>query len=122
MRHLRDGKGYCTRAIDARQNGSICFSCLCSFKRDEEGATVSHQPTSALERYQHILAAKKPEEQTVSPSVDADWWIEIVRNGDITETEFPGLDMRKVDMQDYNDSPEIKQHPEKYRQIGRAHV
>ncbi|KAH8426097.1 acyl-CoA thioesterase [Aspergillus melleus] len=118
VRHLRDGKMYCSRAIDVRQGGVICFSCLCSFKRDEKGpTTVNHQPSSAQERYRHILAAKRPEEQTVSPSVDVDWWIELVKNGNITESEFPGLDVRKVDMQGYNDSLEVKQNPEKYRQL-----
>lgn len=109
---------YCSRAIDARQDGVICFSCLCSFKRDERGsAPISHQPSPVQERYARILTAKKPHEQPVSPSVDADWWIELVKNGEITETEFPGLDVRKADMQGYNDSAEVKQHPEKYRQL-----
>jgi acyl-CoA thioesterase II len=108
---------YSTRAVDARQEGKICFSCICSFKRDERQNLFDHQPTSAQERFDSILSAKRPEDQEISPSVDADWWIDNVRQGNITEPEFPGLDVRKVDMQAYNHAEEIKQHPERYRQL-----
>ncbi|KAE8149409.1 thioesterase-like superfamily-domain-containing protein [Aspergillus avenaceus] len=117
VRHLRDGKGYCTRAVDARQAGKICFSCLCSFKRNEGPQTFSHQPPSAQERYKSILTAKRPEEQPISPSVDVDWWIRLVEQGNVEEREFPGLDVRKVDMKGYNQTEDIRQNPEKYRQL-----
>ncbi|KAJ6109437.1 hypothetical protein N7486_001672 [Penicillium sp. IBT 16267x] len=117
VRHVRDGFMYCTRSVDARQGGRICFSCLCSFKRDEGEKTFSHQPQSVQERFKDIISAKRPEDQSVSPSVDADWWIEGLRQGDITEREFPGLDVRKTDMQRFNESKEIKASPEKYRQL-----
>ncbi|KAB8213807.1 thioesterase-like superfamily-domain-containing protein [Aspergillus novoparasiticus] len=117
VRHVRDGKMYCTRAVDARQEGKVCFSCLCSFKKDEGPETFAHQPPSAQERFKSILQAKRVEDQIVSPSVDADWWIEVVEQGGVTEREFPGLDMRKTDMQGYNLTEDIKQNPEKYRQL-----
>ncbi|KAF4207163.1 hypothetical protein CNMCM8927_003734 [Aspergillus lentulus] len=117
VRHTRDGSMYCTRAVDARQNGKICFSCLCSFKRPEGPQTFHHQPAPAQERFGSLLAGKKPEGHLASPSVDADWWIEQVQRGDITEPEFPGLDVRKVDMASYNATEEVKQSPEKYRQL-----
>lgn len=116
VRHVRDGYMYCTRAVDARQNGKICFSCLCSFKRYETSNT-EHQPPAAQERYRDLLTAKQPEDQTVSPSVDLDYWIELVQQGSATEREFPGIDVRKTDMQDFNQSKEIKASPEKYRQL-----
>lgn len=117
VRHVRDGFMYCTRAVDARQDGKIMFSCLCSFKRDEKQRIFRHQPSPAQERYRSVLAGKRPEDQPVSPSVDADWWIEGVRQGDIAERKFPGLDVRKVDMKDYNKSKTIQERPEKYRQL-----
>jgi acyl-CoA thioesterase II len=117
VRHIRDGFMYSTRAVDARQEGKICFSCICSFKRDERQNLFDHQPTSAQERFDSILSAKRPEDQAVSPSVDADWWIDNVRQGNITELEFPGLDVRKVDMQGHNHAEDVKQHPERYRQL-----
>jgi acyl-CoA thioesterase II len=117
VRHLRDGAVYCTRAVDARQDGQICFSGICSFKRDEKKDDFNHQAPSAQERYRSILAGKRPEDHPVSPSVDADWWIDQVALGEFKEHEFPGLDVRKVDMKDYNSTPEVKRSPEKYRQL-----
>ncbi|KKK22077.1 hypothetical protein P175DRAFT_0499255 [Aspergillus ochraceoroseus IBT 24754] len=117
VRHLRDGAMYCTRAVDARQDGQICFSCICCFKRDEKQETFSHQAVPAQERFKSILAGERPEEHQISPSVDADWWISQVASGAFKEKEFPGLDVRKVDMKHYNTTLEVKQSPEKYRQL-----
>ncbi|OJZ88309.1 hypothetical protein ASPFODRAFT_43962 [Aspergillus luchuensis CBS 106.47] len=117
VRHLRDGKMYCTRSVDVRQANQICFSCLCSFKRGEGQSGFSHQPAPVQERYASVIAGKKAEEYPVSPSVDADWWIEGVKAGDLTEREFPGVDVRKVDMGTFNQSEDVKSHPEKYRQL-----
>lgn len=117
VRHLRDGYMYCTRAVDVRQDGKIVFSCLCSFKREEGQHTFDHQPSGAQGRFSDTLSGTRPEDQPISPSVDVDWWIESVQEGNITEREFPGLDVRKVDMKAYNQTKEIQEHPEKYRQL-----
>ncbi|KAJ5582208.1 Acyl-CoA thioesterase [Penicillium sp. DV-2018c] len=117
VRHIRDGYMYSTRSVDARQAGKICFSCICSFKRDEKQRLFNHQPSSAQERFASVLNAKRPEDQPVSPSVDAEWWIENIREGNISEHIFPGLDVRKTDMMDYNAAPEVKSQPERYRQL-----
>ncbi|KAJ5578171.1 uncharacterized protein N7459_007135 [Penicillium hispanicum] len=85
--------------------------------RDERQQTFQHQPPSAQERYEGVLSGKHPEDQPVSPSVDSDWWIGMVRQGNIAEREFPGLDVRKVDMKDYNQTKHIQERPEKYRQL-----
>lgn len=117
VRHLRDGFMYSTRAVDVRQDGKICFSCVCSFKRDENQRLFHHQPLPAQARFKEVLSAKRAEEQPVSPSVDADWWIDNVRQGNIEEPEFPGLDVRKTDMKDYNQRKEIRERPDQYRQL-----
>ncbi|OJJ49829.1 hypothetical protein ASPZODRAFT_89357 [Penicilliopsis zonata CBS 506.65] len=117
VRHLRDGAMYCIRAVDARQEGKICFSCLCSFKRDEKQQHFDHQPPPVQQRYKSLLQGKAPEDCMVSPSIDVDWWINQVHTGEIEEPIFPGLDVRKVDMGDYNQSQEVRQHPEEYRQL-----
>lgn len=117
VRHVRDGFMYCTRAVDARQNGKICFSCLCSFKRDEQQRMFHHQPPPAQDRFREVLSAKRPEEQSLSPSIDADWWIKNVEAGNFEDREFPGMDVRKTDMMNYNQQKEIKQSPEKFRQL-----
>jgi acyl-CoA thioesterase II len=117
VRHLRDGNAYCTRAVDVRQAGRICFSALCSFKRDEQQQSFGHQPAPVQERYKSVLAGTRPEDQPRSPSVDVDWWIDAVQQGNFTEREFPGLDVRKVDMKGFNLSADMKQNPTKYRQL-----
>ncbi|KAL2803277.1 thioesterase-like superfamily-domain-containing protein [Aspergillus granulosus] len=117
VRHLRDGALYCTRAVDVRQGGKICFSGICSFKRDEKKDGFNHQAPPAQERYRSILAGKRPEDHPVSPSVDADWWIDQIAENGIKEPAFPGLDVRRVDMGHYNSTPEVKRSPEKYRQL-----
>ncbi|KAJ5127099.1 hypothetical protein N7448_007878 [Penicillium atrosanguineum] len=118
VRHIRDGFMYCTRAVDARQDGKICFSCLCSFKRDENQCDFHHQPPPVQERFREVLAAKRPEDQPLSPDADADWWTEIVQDGDIEEQLFPGLDVRKTDMLDYNKSrASRKGQAEHWRQL-----
>lgn len=117
VRHVRDGFMYCTRTVDARQDGKICFSCLCSFKRDEDQRLVHHQPPSVQHRFKEILSAKRPEDQPVSASVDADWWIRNVQQGNFEDRKFPGIDVRKTDMKDYNQRKEIQERPEKYRQL-----
>ena len=117
VRCIHEGKLYCTRAVDVRQDGMICFSCLCSFKRNEGEPTFSHQPPAVQQRYKSILGSKRPEDHPVSPSVDADWWVQHVQEGNITEREFPGAKVRKVDMMGYNDTEDVKQFPERYRQL-----
>lgn len=116
VRHIRDGSLYCTRSIEARQDGRICFSGLCSFKRREE-ERFNHQPVPGQHRFKSILNGYRPEDYPPSPSVDAEWWIQYSKGGDIAEREFPGVDVRKVDMKDYNQTEEVKQSPEKYRQL-----
>ncbi|PYH46350.1 acyl-CoA thioesterase [Aspergillus saccharolyticus JOP 1030-1] len=125
VRHLRDGRSYSTRAIDARQAGQICFSAVCSFKRPEEAAATAsafaHQPAPVQERYAALLAGKHPQDFEVSPGVDADfyidYWREQWKKHGIAEREFPGLEARKVDMQGYNQTEEVRRCPDRYRQL-----
>lgn len=116
VRHIRDGGLYCTRAVEARQDGKICFSGICSFKRREKEA-FKHQPLAGQDRFKSVLDGKRPEDYPPSPSVDADWWTQYSKEGNITEREFPGVDVRKVDMKDYNQTEEVQRSPEKYRQL-----
>ena len=118
VRHIRDGRNYSVRAVDARQDGRICFSCLCSFKRAEKYAPFSHQPAiPAKETYRSLLAGKRPHDHPNSPGIDVDWWIEQVNEGHADDGEFPGLVVKKVDMQDFNDSDVVKREPDRYRQL-----
>lgn len=117
IRRLRDGFMYCIRSVEVRQEGQVCFTGICSFKRDEGTESFHHQPPALSERFAPIISSKSPDDQQISPNVDADWWIEIIQESNITERDFPGLDVRKIDMLDYNNRKEIKENPDKYRQL-----
>ncbi|PYI35822.1 hypothetical protein BP00DRAFT_361991 [Aspergillus indologenus CBS 114.80] len=123
VRHLRDGKSYCTRAVDARQAHQICFSGLVSFKRAEPPAAApfAHQPGSPQKRYAALLAGKKPQDFPVQPGVDADFYVEYWREQwekhGIPEREFPGLEARNVDMRTVNRREEVRRQPDRYRQL-----
>ncbi|KAJ9248842.1 hypothetical protein DTO207G8_4372 [Paecilomyces variotii] len=118
VRHVRDGGVYCMRAVDVRQNGKVCFSCICSFKRLETRFSYGYQPAVDLhEKYQSVLEDKKPEDHPLAPGVDADWWMRAVEMGEIEEGEFAGVDLRRVDMRKYNRTEEIRKNPHKYRQL-----
>ncbi|RAH41290.1 acyl-CoA thioesterase [Aspergillus brunneoviolaceus CBS 621.78] len=123
VRHLRDGKSYCTRAVDARQAHQICFSGLVSFKRAEPPAAApfAHQPVSAQQRYAELLAGKRPQDFPVQPGVDADFYIDHWREQwekhGIPEREFPGLEARNVDMRGFNQREEVTGQPDRYRQL-----
>uniref|UniRef100_A0A1I8AK72 Acyl-coenzyme A thioesterase 8 n=1 Tax=Steinernema glaseri TaxID=37863 RepID=A0A1I8AK72_9BILA len=41
VRHLRDGKSFCTRIVDAEQNGKVVFTCQISFHKQEK-SSIEH--------------------------------------------------------------------------------
>ncbi|KAI9827741.1 MAG: hypothetical protein M1832_004230 [Thelocarpon impressellum] len=109
VQRVRDGGSYCTRAVTVRQpdgDGSadgdgVCFTCICSFKRDEE-SSFAHQHEARLEaRYGEVLRGKRPEDHGLAPAIDTPWYRKLALDESIVE-QFPGLDMRKVDMSAYN--------------------
>ena len=90
--HLSEGKSYCTRNVTVRQPkdpsplpppfgkedaekdlGKICFSCICSFKRDERETFEGHQGTSVQERWEEVLGQRDGGSWPVAPGVDAPW-------------------------------------------------
>jgi acyl-CoA thioesterase len=130
VRHVRDGRAYCTRAVDARQQGQICFTVICSFKRPENHGTEyyhRHQQPAPLTKQNAPFASvlldpktgnlRSPEEFPVAPDVDSPWYIESLEAGDFKQPEFPGVDVRKVDMTSYNETEDVRAHPHKYRQL-----
>ncbi|KAE9372363.1 Thioesterase/thiol ester dehydrase-isomerase [Stipitochalara longipes BDJ] len=128
--HLSEGKSYCTRNVYVRQPvalslptqslnskrkfgieegrkglGKICFSCICSFKRDEKDTFQGHQGESAQERWKKVLGERPGGSWDVAPGVDAPWYL---RQASSTPPPrlpaFPGLDIRKIDMIAHNTS------------------
>jgi hypothetical protein len=53
--------------------GKICFSCICSFKRDERETFEGHQGTSVQERWEEVLGQRDGGSWPVAPGVDAPW-------------------------------------------------
>jgi acyl-CoA thioesterase len=90
--HLSEGKSYCTRNVSARQptiasksrsrfteedarteSGKICFSCICSFKKDEKETFEGHQGVSVQERWKELLGSKNGQCWETAPGIDAPW-------------------------------------------------
>ncbi|KAK2755091.1 hypothetical protein FQN54_006620 [Arachnomyces sp. PD_36] len=133
VRCVRDGGMYALRTVDVRQppsSPSICFTCICSFKRAETKANphFSHQPrVDIFEKYHAVLGGKGKgkgegrieDHHPLAPSADVRYWTEAAETGDVEEDRFPGTEVRKVDMRAYNESEEVnaRERPEEYRQL-----
>jgi acyl-CoA thioesterase II len=116
VRELRNGGVYCFRAVDARQNGDTCFSCICSFKH-RELHPYGHQPRIDKRRYQGFLDKKQPTDHPIAPGLDAPWYVEQVEQGITQEWDFPGVEVRKVNMDEYNQTGNVRRNPHEYRQL-----
>ncbi|KAK7514314.1 thioesterase-like superfamily-domain-containing protein [Phyllosticta citriasiana] len=105
VRTIRDGGRYCTRGVDVFQEpkGGICFTCTCMFKLDEESDHDCQDPYDLPRRYRSALGDRRPDEWPEAPSVDSPWyWAMQAANGGGTNHAFPGLSLRKVDMEPFN--------------------
>ncbi|CZT40699.1 uncharacterized protein RSE6_00344 [Rhynchosporium secalis] len=129
--HLSEGRSYCTRQVQVRQPtspakskswskssfrnhsqdfvikdvtgelGSVCFSSMISFKRDE-GYITGHQTESGVrERYKSVIEGRKPDSWPFVPRVDAAWADRATFRYPFPN-DFPGLAVHRVDMADFN--------------------
>jgi acyl-CoA thioesterase II len=118
VRCVRDGGMYCLRSVDVRQEGGICFTCICSFKRLEKDNPYTHQKKVDIsQKYRSVLRGKKIEDHQHAPGADVRWWVEGVKTGRFEEEEFPGIEVRRVDMREYNDTQKANENPDLYRQL-----
>ncbi|KAI5460895.1 thioesterase-like superfamily-domain-containing protein [Mariannaea sp. PMI_226] len=79
--------------------GNNCFSCIVTFKRPSPSpADVQNLPPQ--ERYADILSSRPPSEWPGCPQADID--IITALFPDAGQGAFPMLEMRKVDMTEYN--------------------
>jgi acyl-CoA thioesterase II len=122
--HLSEGRSFCTRSVTVSQPtkpslipstgifdvqdaesqlGKICFTCICSFKRDEVGATRHQVEMDLEETYSVAIRGRDPETHPVPPQVDAPWYRKFAAEQSLIHN-FPGLDMRRVDMSLFNES------------------
>ncbi|EKG20679.1 Acyl-CoA thioesterase [Macrophomina phaseolina MS6] len=105
VRLVRDGGRYCTRTVEVIQEHNkkgICFTCTCSFKKEGEASADFQGELDLREEYKVALGDQRPDEWPEAPSVDSPWyWEASAENNNYTDP-FPGLSLRKVDMQAYN--------------------
>jgi acyl-CoA thioesterase II len=131
--HISEGRSYCTRSVTVHQPttpssissagtfdsqdaekelGKICFTCICSFKRDEAGATTHQANMDLEETYAVVVKGRDPSTHPVPPRIDAPWYLKLAAEQGLTYN-FPGLEMRRADMSAFNAS----KHPIDYRQL-----
>ncbi|KZF26731.1 Thioesterase/thiol ester dehydrase-isomerase [Xylona heveae TC161] len=111
---IKDGGLVCTRSVNVSQPGGAdnCFTCICSFKRNEKGSYEHQEDTTPAQKYAKVLDGKKPEDHKFSPAVDIPWYWEIADRHNFPDV-FSGMDVRKVDMTPYNQG----RPPYEYRQL-----
>ncbi|KAJ0373327.1 hypothetical protein COL26b_008454 [Colletotrichum chrysophilum] len=88
--------------------GDVCFSCICTFKRPEEGR-VSSQEVPPQERFGEILKAKAPGDWPKAPAVDVE---EIKAMFPDASGHFPIVDMHKVDLTGWNEGKPVTERRE----------
>jgi acyl-CoA thioesterase II len=99
-----------------KELGKICFTCICSFKRDEV-STTSHQITMNLaEAYGAAIQGRDASSHPPPPQLDTPWHREFTARYKYNYT-FPGLEMRRVDMSSFNEG----KSPADYRQLTYYH-
>lgn len=69
------------------------------------------------QKYHSVLHGKKIEDHPLAPGAEVKWWVEGVKSGEFEEEEFPGVEVRRVDMGAYNDTREVRESPDLYRQL-----
>ncbi|PFH57726.1 hypothetical protein XA68_14654 [Ophiocordyceps unilateralis] len=80
--------------------GHVCFSCITTFKRSLSTPDDLQESRSVQERFADVLTSRRPEEWEPSPQMDIDLVKELFPRAGAGA--FPILDMRKVDMTEYN--------------------
>ncbi|KAI7500224.1 Thioesterase/thiol ester dehydrase-isomerase [Hortaea werneckii] len=111
---IRDGRSYATRIVNVTQakGKGICFTCTCSFKLDETSPLDAQEKVNIEDKYQSVLAGKRPEDFEECPGMDVPWYWKRREETGFNDA-FPGLEARKVDMGSYNDD----RHPLDRRQL-----
>jgi acyl-CoA thioesterase II len=106
VQEVRDGRSYKTRTVTVTQEEGkgICFTAICSFKTSESSELDVQEPADLWKRYKAVLDGKRPEDFPIPPSMDVPWYKKALAEGAIQNEKFPGLEVRKPEMQAYNDS------------------
>lgn len=76
VRVIRDGGRYCTRTVEVVQEHNktgVCFTCTCSFKKEEAGAVDCQDQLDLWEEYKVALGNRRPDDWPEAPGVDSPW-------------------------------------------------
>jgi acyl-CoA thioesterase len=97
----------------------ICFSCILSFKKDEPFNSAHTELKDWNAEYGSAVKDINPTTFPQTPDVDTPWYDEYQREFEPGVT-FPGLDIRKVDMREFNKGKPTLQYRQLhyYRLIG----
>jgi len=77
VKTIRDGRSYCTRIVNVTQaeGKGICFTCTCSFKREEESPLDVQEKIDLWEKYAVVLKGTKEEDWKEAPGMDVSWYV-----------------------------------------------
>lgn len=72
---IRDGRSYCTRIVNVTQveGKGICFTCTCSFKKEEDSPLDVQEHIDLETTYAAALQGGKPEDMDEAPGMDLPW-------------------------------------------------
>lgn len=114
VHNIRDGRSYCTRIVNVTQarGKGVCFTCTCSFKTNEANNLEVQEATNLWQKYDSVLAGKKPEDFPEAPGMDLPFYWKLLEDG-LPNDKFPGLTTKKTDMKAYN----RPRHPLDRRQL-----
>ncbi|KAK0646838.1 thioesterase-like superfamily-domain-containing protein [Cercophora newfieldiana] len=89
-----------------------CYAAVCSFKSAEPHSRgVSIQDEPAQKRFASILAQRRPQDWPPSPLVDIDGVMDMVGTDQMVGV-FPVVDMKKVDMREFNKGKPVHERVE----------
>ncbi|KAF2166864.1 hypothetical protein M409DRAFT_66413 [Zasmidium cellare ATCC 36951] len=114
VQSIRNGKSYCTRAVNVTQSegNGICFTCICSFKTAEPSHVEAQRELDIWREYAVVLKDRLPHDFQEVPGMDLPfYWQRRKETGE--NDKFPGLQCHKVDMSRYNKD----KHPIDRRQL-----
>lgn len=106
VRTIRDGKSYCIRQVEVTQDetAGICFTCTCSFKREDWNPLELQERVDLQGQYASVLGspATKPEDLPDAPLTEMPTFRNLNLGKPRSGGPFPGLVTKKVDMKAYN--------------------
>lgn len=92
MQVIRNGRGYCVRSVIVRQQDdpTICFTCICSFKKTEPGSLNVQEKQDLQKKYASLLKGKTVEDFPIRSDIQ-DARFSALNNQEPCLVAFPGI-------------------------------